>query len=100
MKVKYYYSPAIFSNQPKLFVLTDDGILYSESRDYALIQIDRCKVDSFLDFNPKNHETEEYPILLEIDEMEATKISEDLRPNWVRRYLLEKKVFSKRVMQA
>ena len=81
-------------------MLTDDFILYSESREYALIRIDRYKVQSFLNFNPKKYETEEHPIILEIDELEASKISKDLQHNWMRRYLLEKKVFYKQSMQA
>ncbi len=100
MKVKYFYSPAIFSSQPKLYVLTDDCILYSESRDFSLVHIDQIKVDSFQNFNPKNHETEDHPILLEIGETEATKISEDLRPNWIRRYLSGKRVFSQNSVTA
>ena len=100
MKIKYFYSPAIFSNQPKLYILTEDCILYSESRDYSVVQIDRCQVDSFEDFDPKSQESEDYPIFLEIDEMEATKISEDLRPNWMRRYILEKNGGKQQAMQA
>ncbi len=98
MNVRFFYSPAIFSNYPKLFVLTDDAILYSESRDYSVVEVERYVVTSFQNFDPKEYETEEHPVLLEVSKTEATEISDDLRPNWLNRYLMEKRAFTQESM--
>ena len=100
MKIRYFYSPAIFFTQPKLFVLTEDRVLYSESRDLSVTQIDQVEVKSFVDFNPKEHESEDYPILLEISSTEAKEISETLRFDWIHRYLLNKGISIPKSLQA
>ncbi|MGB1003581.1 MAG: hypothetical protein ACPGVC_05090 [Salibacteraceae bacterium] len=100
MNVRYFYAPAIFSSDPKLYVLTDDNVLYSETRNLSVIQVERTEVKNFKDFDPSNHQTEDHPILIEISSVEAKDITLNTQANWVKRYLLEKRVFSERALQA
>lgn len=100
MDVRYFYAPAIFSPNPKLYVLTGDGILYSESRDFSVIQIERSEVDDFDDFDPKSFHSEDHPILVEISKNEAEELSLNTQANWVKRYLLEKRIFSESAQPA
>jgi hypothetical protein len=100
MQARYFYAPAIFSSAPKLFVLTPDCILYSESRHLSMIQIERSEVSSFTGFKPGKFETEDHPVLVEISSEEIKEISVTPEANWINRYLLEKKIFSQKPMQA
>tara|TARA_R110002050_G_C8944901_1_gene512904 strand:- start:1566 stop:1868 length:303 start_codon:yes stop_codon:yes gene_type:complete len=100
MKARYFYAPAIFSIIPKIYVLTEDLALYTEVRDCALVTIENLEADSFSNFVPSQHETEEYPILLEIEQKEALSTSLNIQANWINRYISEKGIGVSRAKQA
>ena len=100
MKAKFFYAPAIFSPTPKIFVLTSDNVLYSETRTISLVHVEALTATSFTQFDPKMYETEEYPILIEIGLKEASDISTNTQSGWVGRYLQDKNVFLEKALQA
>ena len=100
MKARYFYAPAIFSVIPKIFILTEDLKLYSETREHGLVTVDNQQAVQFEKFNPSLHETEEYPILLEITQTEAIETSLNSQINWVNRYIEEKRIRYIRSKQA
>ena len=100
MKARYFYAPAIFSVIPKIMILTEDLNFYSETRQHSLITIENQKAEHFENFNTSLHETEEYPILLEITQKEALETSLNMQINWVKRYMKEKRINYLRAKQA
>jgi hypothetical protein len=100
MKAKYFYAPAIFSIVPKIYVLTEDLDFYTEVRECSVVTIEKHKASSFINFNTENFETEDYPVLLEIQVDEATETSLNLQVNWVNRYISEKGVNLQMAKQA
>jgi hypothetical protein len=100
MKAKFFYAPAIFSPLPKIYVLTPDKILYSETREFSIFHSESVTTDSYTQFNPKLHETDDHPILIEIGIKEAKEISLNTQFDWVSKYLLDKNVFKNTAVQA
>lgn len=100
MNARYFYAPAIFSVVPKIYVLTEDLNFYTEVRDRSLVNIETQTIESFAQFNPTTQETEDYPIILEINQKEALETSLNMQSNWVRRYIQEKRIGLPRAKQA
>ena len=100
MKARYFYAPAIFSIVPKIYVLTEDLVFHTEVRSCSKVTIENQIAQSFSNFNPTLHETEDYPILLEIKEFEALETSLNIQPNWVNQYVLEKGIGFQMAKQA
>ena len=92
MKARYFYAPAIFSIIPKIYILTEDLKIYTEIREHSVVTIENLEATHFKQFNPTLHETEDYPILLEISQKEALDTSLNLGVNWVKRYIDEKNI--------
>ena len=94
MNARFFYAPPIFSSIPKIYVLTEDLTLYSEIRDYGVVQIEKTTVHSFSNFNTSDHENEDYPILLEIKRTEAMDMPLNTQAKWLERYLSSKGIFN------
>ena len=90
METRYFYAPAIFAPHPTVYVLTTNRSLYTEIKISSEIQKLKIQVKSFIYFNPKDYETDDQPVILEITRNEAIEISEGLDHDWVGRYLDEK----------
>lgn len=89
MKARFFYAPQIFSTWPKLFILTEDGKLYTEYLyRFNLIKSEQ-QVD-FVNFNSEQFKFEGYQTLQEITQDEALQVQLVKQNNWVQSYLLRK----------
>jgi len=100
MNARFFYAAPIFTNSPKLMVLTDDSVLYSEHRDFEVINVERQTDVSFTEFEIKDYENEDYPIILEINYAEAREMPLLGQPNWIDRYTGQKNIDVQMAMQA
>jgi hypothetical protein len=89
MKARFFYAPQIFSTWPKLFILTEDGKLYTEYLyRFNLIKLEQ-QVD-FVNFNSDAFKFEGYQPLQEITQDEALQVQLVKQNNWIQSYLLRK----------
>lgn len=100
MNAKFYYAAPIFTNVPKLIVVTEDGVLYSEHKEYDVLKIDRKTNINFTTFSESDYECEEYPVLLEITYQEAREMPLNGQSNWIDRYASNKQITVQMAMQA
>ncbi|MGB0391372.1 MAG: hypothetical protein ACPGRC_08885 [Salibacteraceae bacterium] len=100
MNARFFYGAPIFSNSPKLLVLTEDGVLYSEVKEYEVINIEKTVNVSYTNFQEKNFENEDYPVLLEIGHQEAREMPLAGQPNWIDRYVSTKNIAVEMSLQA
>ncbi len=100
MNARFFYAAPIFTNSPKLMVLTEDQILYSEHREYEVTKVEKKANINFDGFSEKDYESEDYPILLEIGYTEAKEMPLAGQANWIDRYVTSKNVTLDRAMQA
>jgi len=100
MNARFFYAAPIFTNSPKLMVLTDDSILYSEHREYEVIKVEKTTEVNFENFNVSDYENEDFPILLEIDYKEARDMPLASQANWVERYVNNRNISVEMAMQA
>ena len=86
MKERFFYAAPIFRTWSKLFVLTEDGKLYSEYLDhYSKRKIDK-EVD-FSTFKENEYSFGGYQTLKEISKEEIVSIRLKSQGNWVESYL-------------
>lgn len=87
MKARFFIADACYSTWTKVFVLTEDGTLYSQYLNYMQLQIINKKVD-FKTFKAIDYSFGNYQHLREVDE--ATAIAQPLtrQKNWVKEYLM------------
>ena len=89
MKARFFYAPQIFSTWPKLFILTEDGKLYTEYLyRFNLIKSEQ-QVD-FVNFNSDKFKFEGYQTMQEITQDEALQVQLVKQNNWIKSYLLRK----------
>ena len=89
MKARFFYAPQTFSTWPKLFILTEDGKLYTEYLNrFNLIKSEQ-QVD-FVNFNSDAFKFEGYQPLQEITHDEALQVQLVKQNNWIKSYLLSK----------
>ncbi|MFT4753963.1 MAG: hypothetical protein ACI9GM_000087 [Salibacteraceae bacterium] len=100
MNARFFYGAPIFSNSPKLLVLTEDGVLYSEIREYEVTTVDKIDNVAYSNFVEKNFENEDYPILLEIEYPEARDMPLAGQANWIDRYVNSKNINVEMALQA
>lgn len=100
MNARFFYAAPIFTNSPKLLVLTDDSVLYSEHRDFEVINVERQTEVSFANFNISDFENEDYPVILEINFAEAREMPLLGQPNWIDRYTSHKNIDVQMALQA
>lgn len=87
MKARFFYAAPIFTNTPKLLVLTSDGTLYSEVKEFQITQIEKSENHNFEAFDIKSFENEDYPVILEVDYQEAKEMVLNGQPNWIDNYI-------------
>ena len=90
MNARFFYAAPIFSNSPKLMVLTDDAVLYTEHREFEVIKVEKQADVDFHNFIEKDYENEDYPVLLEIGYEEARNMPLAGQANWIDRYVTNK----------
>lgn len=100
MNARFFYGAPIFTNSPKLMVLSEDGILYSEVKEYEVTKIEKMDNVPYSEFIEKEFENEDYPVLLEIGYQEAREMPLANQPNWIDRYVLNKDIHVNMSMQA
>lgn len=100
MNARFFYAAPVFNNSPKLLVLTEDSVLYSEHRDFEVIRVERQTGFDFYNFDFSEHETEDYPIILEISYDEARDMPLNGQPNWIDRYAAQKNINVNMALQA
>lgn len=89
MKARFFYAPQIFSTWPKLFILTEEGKLYTEFLNrFKLIKSEQ-EVD-FVNFNSDAFKFEGYQPLQEITHDEALQVQLVKQNNWIQSYILRK----------
>jgi hypothetical protein len=86
MKTRFFYAPQAFNTWPKLFVLTEDGILYCEYLNFMSPATIRKKVD-FENFKASDYSYQGYQKMEEIDEVTAKNKVLKSQTNWIARYL-------------
>ena len=86
MKARFFKADAIYRTWPKIYILTEDGILYSEYLDYlkTVVYKQKKKFDSF---SEDDYSFREYQKLSEINEKTARKFRFIQQDNWVDSYL-------------
>lgn len=92
MNAKLFYAAPIFTNIPKIMVLTQDGILYTEFQEYDVLKIETQDGVNFDNFNVNDFECEDYPVWLPLTINEAQEMQFAGQPTWIHRYLSEKNV--------
>ena len=100
MNARFFYAAPIFTNSPKLMVLTDDSVLYSEHREYEVTKVEKTTEVNFENFNVSEYENEDFPILLEIDYKEARDMPLASQANWIERYVNNRNISVEMAMQA
>ncbi len=86
MKTRFFYAPQSFNTWPKLFVLSEDGVLYCEYLDHMAHATIHKKVD-FDTFKASDYSYEGYQKMEEIDEATAKSKTLKMQSNWIARYL-------------
>ena len=86
MTARFFIAPACYSTWTKVYVLTEDGTLYSEYLDYMRSATDRRQVD-FESFNASDYSWSGYQHLRECTREEAIQQPLTRQRNWVLGYL-------------
>tara|TARA_Y100000589_G_C27175001_1_gene638330 strand:- start:1090 stop:1761 length:672 start_codon:yes stop_codon:yes gene_type:complete len=86
MKARLFKADAIYKTWPKIYILTEDGLLYSEYLDYLKPSVDKQNF-SFDSFSENDYSFGDYQKLSEIDEKTARKFRLVQQDNWVDSYL-------------
>ncbi len=89
MKARFFYAPQSFSTWPKLFILTEDGKLYTEYL-YRFKLVKSEQQADFVNFNSEYFKFEGYQQLKEITQDEALQIQLVKQNNWIQSYILRK----------
>lgn len=86
MKARFFYAPPIFNTNPKLYVLTSDGTLFTEYRKEGIL-IKEIHHTDYHGFRESSFTNEDYPLLLELKKDEATSMPLHNQANWIEGYL-------------
>ena len=86
MRARFFKAEAIYRTWPKIYVLTDDGVLYSEYLDFLKETKDKQSFD-FDSFRENDYSFGGYQKLIEFDENSARKFRLHQQENWVDAYL-------------
>ena len=100
MNARFFYAAPIFTNSPKLLVLTENSVLYSEFREYEILKVEKLDGVGYDNFEVSKFETEDYPVLLEIGYKEAADMPLNGQANWVDRYVKNNNISVEMAMQA
>ena len=83
---RYFFAEKSHNTWPKLFVLTEDGVLYCEYLDRYKLTIFKEKVD-FSYFEPSEFKWSGYQSIVEIKESTAINVQLTKQSNWILRYI-------------
>ena len=86
MKARFFYAAACYRTWPKLYVLTEDGKLFSRYLDYMQPTTDSQSVN-YNTFKASDYSYEGYQGLKEIDYQTAISKTLTRQPNWVESYI-------------
>lgn len=86
MKIRFFYAADVYNTYPKVYVLTEDGLLYSQYLKFNQGAIDRHQVD-FDSFEEEDYSFGGYQGLVEITKEAAISKKLTDQINWVPRYL-------------
>lgn len=86
MKARFFYAPPCYNTWPKLYVLTEDGKLYSEYLNFMRPATDIKKFD-FASFQASDYKWDGYQSLTEINYQSAITKELTRQENWVERYV-------------
>ena len=96
----FFNAAPIFTNSPKLMVLTEDSVLYSEHYEFDVVETEKNVVENFSTFSVSDYESEDFPIILEIDFEEARSIRLNGETNWIERYVADRSINAEMAMLA
>ena len=85
-RVRFFYAKACYNTWPKLFVLTEDGKLYSEYLFYNALTVYEKNVNFNL-FKADGFKWDGYQSIEEIDEETARSKMLTRQTNWISKYL-------------
>tara|TARA_R110002050_G_scaffold149463_1_gene275992 strand:+ start:11846 stop:12148 length:303 start_codon:yes stop_codon:yes gene_type:complete len=100
MNARFFYAAPIFTNSPKLMVLSEDNVLYSEYKEYEVLNVEKVDGVSFTTFTESEFENEDFPVLLEIGYKEAKEMPLAGQPNWIDRYVSSHNISVEMALQA
>ena len=86
MKARFFLAPACYNTWTKLYVLTEDGKLFSRYLDYMKPATDSVTVD-FNSFSASDYSWSGYQDLKEINYSAAISTDLTRQPNWVSTYV-------------
>lgn len=86
MLTRFFFAPQIHNTWPKLYVLTQDGVLFSEYLENMSISYDYQYVD-FEEFKSIDYKFKGYQSLQEIDYSDAISKTLVNQANWVNKYI-------------
>ena len=89
MEARFFYGAATHRTWPKLFVLTEDGILYTQFLDFMSPKSMENTFD-FKTFEATDYSWSDYQSLVEIDEETAKSKNLTKQSNWIESYLNKK----------
>jgi hypothetical protein len=89
MKARFFYAPPIFNTNPKLYVLTSDGDLFTEYRKEGIL-VKEIHHTEYQGFRESSFTSEDYPLLLELKKEEAIAMPLHNQANWIENYLSSK----------
>jgi hypothetical protein len=87
MKLRFFYAPKRNLKWQKLFVLSEDGVLYSEYLDFMVPGIFMSRNNDFERFKAKDFKFSDIQELIEIDESTAIETQLYRQQNWVKEYI-------------
>jgi hypothetical protein len=90
MKARYFYAKAVYNTWRKLFVLTEDNVLYCEYLNY-MVPAKIIKKASFENFKATDYKWNNYQTLEEVDYDRIINIKLTSQNNWIDSYLNSKK---------
>lgn len=85
-KTRFFYAPAIHRTWPKIFVLTEDGLLYCEYLEQNKVNKFNKRVSN-IDFDEGEFKWGGYQSMHEIEKPEAISVKLTNQNNWVLSYL-------------
>lgn len=87
MKLRFFYAPKRNLKWQKLFVLSEDGILYSEYLDFMVPGIFMSRNNDFKSFKPDDFKFSDIQEIIEIDQSTAIETRLYRQKNWVNEYI-------------
>lgn len=81
-QIRFFYAEQTFKTWPKLFILTEDNLFYSEYLDNLTLKILKLKYN-FKTFKDSDYKFRDYQKITEISKEEALKVKLIEQENWL-----------------